>query len=420
MVLGRRGFGTLFLTVAGILFCLLTLSATSSEAQERTEARNGGTAPVTEDDECVELQDGNTGTGTGGDTGTDTDGNNTTTDTGEDTTDAGGDTGNRRVQQNENPADRQAQQNENGGNGGDPQASQDGQDNTTSPGTEGTGGEECIIEDTVPDKSLPPTGVPVKPQAETTAAEKEQKRSDRSGNPESQGEKQQKSDQGSKKPENSSEEQRKPDRGVKKLEIKDRGKQIEIEDRSGKKPRQERLGTHSKSASTPDPAPKLAASWPRPTRTEVASAGKPRRFAPSPGSEMTLSAKALGVYNAPIKSSGRPKDLDNGLIRVPETSLPWDRGAQRNVYVAGHYLGNSGTASRLVFYHLHRLKKNDEIVLKDGRGRPYKYRVSESFAAGPEDSWAMGQVRNRDMLTLQTCIPPDFGKRLIVRADRVR
>jgi sortase (surface protein transpeptidase) len=24
------------------------------------------------------------------------------------------------------------------------------------------------------------------------------------------------------------------------------------------------------------------------------------------------------------------------------------------------------------------------------------------------------------MLTLQTCIPPDFGKRLVVRADRVR
>jgi sortase (surface protein transpeptidase) len=32
----------------------------------------------------------------------------------------------------------------------------------------------------------------------------------------------------------------------------------------------------------------------------------------------------------------------------------------------------------------------------------------------------MGKVRDRDMLTLQTCIPPDFGKRLLVRADRVR
>jgi hypothetical protein len=30
----------------------------------------------------------------------------------------------------------------------------------------------------------------------------------------------------------------------------------------------------------------------------------------------------------------------------------------------------------------------------------------------------MGQVRNRDMLTLQTCIPPTFEEHLVVRADR--
>jgi sortase A len=46
------------------------------------------------------------------------------------------------------------------------------------------------------------------------------------------------------------------------------------------------------------------------------------------------------------------------------------------------------------------------------------YRVSEAFGATPEDSWVMGQVRNRDMLTLQTCIPPTFEERLVIRADR--
>jgi sortase A len=46
--------------------------------------------------------------------------------------------------------------------------------------------------------------------------------------------------------------------------------------------------------------------------------------------------------------------------------------------------------------------------------------VSETFLADPADSWVMGQVRGRDMLTLQTCTPyPTFEKRLIVRADRV-
>ncbi len=53
--MGRRGFGTLFLTVAGILFCLLVLSVTSSGAQERTEAQPGGAAPAAGDDECIEL-----------------------------------------------------------------------------------------------------------------------------------------------------------------------------------------------------------------------------------------------------------------------------------------------------------------------------------------------------------------------------
>jgi sortase A len=89
------------------------------------------------------------------------------------------------------------------------------------------------------------------------------------------------------------------------------------------------------------------------------------------------------------------------------------------VYIAGHYLGWPGTESRLVFYNLNRLKKGDQVVLKDRQGRAYRYRVSESFVAGPDESWVMGQEVGRDMVTLQTCIPPNFDERLIVRADRV-
>jgi len=52
--------------------------------------------------------------------------------------------------------------------------------------------------------------------------------------------------------------------------------------------------------------------------------------------------------------------------------------------------------------------------------KSYKYRVIESFVAKPNDSWVMGQVRDRDLLTLQTCTPvPTFEKRLIVRAERI-
>jgi sortase A len=43
----------------------------------------------------------------------------------------------------------------------------------------------------------------------------------------------------------------------------------------------------------------------------------------------------------------------------------------------------------------------------------------EIFVVGPTDSWVMGQVRGKDMVTLQTCTLPHLKKRLIVRAERV-
>ena len=89
------------------------------------------------------------------------------------------------------------------------------------------------------------------------------------------------------------------------------------------------------------------------------------------------------------------------------------------MFIAGHYLGWPGTASHLVFYNLDKLRRGDEIVLEGNQGRAYRYRVSEAFEATPKDSWAMGQERGRDMLTLQTCVPPPtFEDRLVVRADR--
>ncbi len=76
--------------------------------------------------------------------------------------------------------------------------------------------------------------------------------------------------------------------------------------------------------------------------------------------------------------------------------------------------------SRLIFYNLDEVREGEKVVLGDRTGRSYEYRVSETFLADPSDSWVVGQVRGRDMLTLQTCTPiPTFEKRLIIRADRV-
>jgi sortase A len=66
------------------------------------------------------------------------------------------------------------------------------------------------------------------------------------------------------------------------------------------------------------------------------------------------------------------------------------------------------------------LSPGDEVLLRDRRGWTYRYRVRVSFVVNPQDTWVMGEVRGRDLVTLQTCTPiPTFDKRLIVRAERV-
>src|SRR5829696_1650954 len=160
--------------------------------------------------------------------------------------------------------------------------------------------------------------------------------------------------------------------------------------------------------------------WAKPTQEELHSANAARHYELLPGAIMGLSIEAMGIYNAPVFDSASRSALAKGISHIPQTSLPWSQGAQRNVYLAGHRMGYRGTWSRMIFYNLDELDKGDRIVLKDRTGRSYEYRVSETFLAEPSDSWVMGQVRGRDMLTLQTCTPyPTFEKRLIVRADRV-
>jgi len=160
--------------------------------------------------------------------------------------------------------------------------------------------------------------------------------------------------------------------------------------------------------------------WQRPTRREIGAANAPRHYQLLPGAIMGLTIRAIGIYNAPVFDSDSYWALANGVAHTPQTSLPWSDTPQRNVYLSGHRMGFRGTWSRMVFYNLDELREGDKIVLKDRSGRAYRYEVSEIFLAEPTDLWVMGQVRGRDMVTLQTCTPiPTFQKRLIVRADLV-
>ena len=137
------------------------------------------------------------------------------------------------------------------------------------------------------------------------------------------------------------------------------------------------------------------------------------------GTEMALSVGSIGIRNEQVESTSDTKTLDEGLIHLPQTSLPWDRAGSRNVYVVGHRMGWPNTGSWKLFYRLNELRPGDRLAIKNSRGETYRYEVSEKLVVSPLDVWATKPVRGRDLLTLQTCTGPDFSKRLIVRADRV-
>ena len=158
---------------------------------------------------------------------------------------------------------------------------------------------------------------------------------------------------------------------------------------------------------------------PEPTADDIRSAQEPRHYSLPDGAVLGLTVEAMGIHDAPVFDSVGAWALKHGIGHHPDTSMPWSGTPQRNVYLAGHRLGFPGTASHLIFYRLDELGRGDEILLKDRDGKRYRYRVTEAFEADPEDSWVMGQVRDRDMLTLQTCTGPNWERRLIVRADRV-
>jgi len=160
--------------------------------------------------------------------------------------------------------------------------------------------------------------------------------------------------------------------------------------------------------------------WPAPTSEELQAVSGPRHYDLPPGAIMGLTIKAMGLHGVPVIDSDSQWAFDSGVVHEPETSLPWSETPQRNVYLAAHRLGYRGTWTRLVFYNLDKLEQGDRVVLKDRDGKAYEYRVSETFVVDPTDTWVMGQIQGRDMLTLQTCTPiPSFDKRLIVRAERV-
>jgi sortase A len=166
--------------------------------------------------------------------------------------------------------------------------------------------------------------------------------------------------------------------------------------------------------------PVAAQIWPEPSEEELAAVEEPRQFSPSEDAVLTLTVEDIGLYDAPVVDSGSDRDLNRGVIHLPETPMPWDDKEQKNVYLAAHRVGVPETTGRMMFFRLDQLQDGDRVVVKDTAGdEEYVYEVSEAFVVDPDAEWAVDPVRGRNMLTLQTCTYPDPSNRIIVRADRV-
>src|SRR5919112_2267560 len=160
--------------------------------------------------------------------------------------------------------------------------------------------------------------------------------------------------------------------------------------------------------------------FPLPTNNQIRATNNPRRYHLPQGATMSLTIRSIGLKNVPVLDSEAPRALDMGVVHLPDTSLPWSDTPERNVYLAGHRLGWPGTGSHRIFYRLDELTGGEKVTLRGPNGKTYTYRVLNNFIVGPRAHWVTGRIRDRDLLTLQTCTPiPTFQNRLIVRAERI-
>ena len=123
----------------------------------------------------------------------------------------------------------------------------------------------------------------------------------------------------------------------------------------------------------------------------------------------------LPVFDA---EAGDESALQGGALHVKDTGFPWQDEA--NVYIAGHRLGYPRTKSFLVFWDLNKLRSGDRVVLKDSGGTRYFYKVFDRLVVPPDRVSATEPLEGRNIVSLQTCTLPDYGERLIVRAELAR
>lgn len=159
------------------------------------------------------------------------------------------------------------------------------------------------------------------------------------------------------------------------------------------------------------------------TSAGAVPAVKPFNFGRDPGGPadktLNISIPKIGIESVPAFNSTTEEKLKQGVIHVPATGFPWQKGA--NTYIAGHRIGYPGTPSDEIFYNLDQLVEGDEVTLTDASGRKYVYRITSGpEVVGPGNVQVMNPPEDgSSMLTLQTCTLPDYKERIVVQGELV-
>ncbi len=158
---------------------------------------------------------------------------------------------------------------------------------------------------------------------------------------------------------------------------------------------------------------------------EEESKGAPTAASPEDPT-LYLTVPKLGIYQHTVRNDRSEDALFLGAIKVPSTGFPWQEG--HHTYIACHRLGFPGTESFNQCLNLPSMQKGDEVILEDAQGKVYRYRVTETLTIKPSETWVMGPIEGREVVSLQTCLEavgdfytlgPNWAARYIVRADRV-
>lgn len=116
---------------------------------------------------------------------------------------------------------------------------------------------------------------------------------------------------------------------------------------------------------------------------------------------------------ADMKVSVDSNDLSRGLVHLPGSALPGEKG---NVFISGHSALNTLLRIQSApFAKLTEVKKGDKLMVEAG-GAKFTYKVVEIMVVDPTDISVLSPPDTLGRyISLMTCVPPGLNlKRLVV------